>query len=494
MASSLEINSTHLDLDTVKKRAIVGVVSLTLRRIALQAITFLSINIILARIYPPETGILGIFNLANAVIAFFAFFSDIGLAASLIQKKGDVTNEDLKTTFTIQQFLVGSIAIIIFLAAPQIASSYKLDASGMWLIRALGIAFLFSSLKVIPSVLLERELRFNPLVGVEIAETLIFNIILLSLAFLDFGIYSFTFAVLGRAFSGTILIYIIAPWRIRVGVSKSSIKSLLTFGLPYQLNTFLALLKDRIVPLFVAGVVGTVGLSYITWAQTIAFLPLEIMNIIIRVTFPAFSRLQENREELRKAVEKSLFATTLFLYPALFGMLALAPFLVEYIVKPKWQPALTSVYLFSFSTFWATLSTPFTNVFNAVGKIKLTFRLMVMWTALTWILTPILTIRYGFNGVAIASALISFTSIVTIYLVKKTVNISILANIWQPLVVSISMGIFVYVFSYFFVQNIPTFFLAIIVGAVFYFLVFMLLAKEKLLVEIRRVINGIQKS
>jgi len=491
MAQSSNFSPT-LDLETVKKRAIVGVVSLTLRRIALQAITFLSINIILARIYPPETGILGIFNLANSVIAFFAFFSDIGLAASLIQKKGDVTNEDLRTTFTIQQILVGAITVIVFFAAPQIASYYKLDSAGMWLVRALGIAFLFSSLKVVPSVLLERELRFNPLVAVEITETLVFNIILLTLAFMGFGIFSFTFAALGRAVVGTSLIYLIAPWRVRIGICKQSIKNLLTFGLPYQLNTLLALLKDRIVPLFVAKVVGAVGLSFITWSQAIAFLPLEVMNIIIRVTFPAFSRLQDDKGELKAAVEKSLFATTLFLYPALFGMLALAPSLVTHVVSSKWQPALPSIYLFSFSTFWATLSTPFTNVFNATGNVRLTLRLMIMWTILTWILTPVFTVLYGFNGVAIASALISFTSVITIYLVKRTVSVNIIANIWQPLAISILMAVFVFGFAHIFVQNILTFFLAIILGAIFYFSVFALVAKEKLLVELKRVVNGIK--
>jgi len=494
MFSSPRIVSKRIDLATVKKRAIVGIASLTIRRIALQAITFISINLILARIYPPETGIIGIFNLGNAIIAFFAFFSDIGLAASIIQKKEDVTHEDLKTTFTIQQILVGILTLIIFFGAPTVASYYKLDLAGVWLIRALGLAFFLTSLKVIPSVLLERELRFQPLVGVEIAETAIFNIILLSLAFLNFGLYSFTFAALARSLSGTIMLYLIAPWRIGVGISRKAARGLLSFGIPYQVNALLALLKDRIVPLFVAKVVGTVGLSYITWAQAIAFLPLEVMNIIIRVTFPAYSRLQDNKEELKVAIEKSLFATTLFLYPALFGLLALAHSLVTQVVSTKWQPALPSLYLFSFSTFWASISTTFTNVFNATGHIKLTLKLMIFWTILTWVLTPPLTIFFGFNGVAIASALISFSSIITIYLMRRVVPVDLLGSIWQPLAVSAAMGFFVFVFARLFVVNIVTLLMAIIFGAVIYFAMMFLLAKEKLIVELKRVLHAIQKS
>jgi O-antigen/teichoic acid export membrane protein len=485
--------SPILDLETVKKRAIVGVVSLTLRRIALQVITLISINIILPNIFPPETGVIGIFNLAAAVIAFFSFFSDIGLAASLIQKKDDITHEDLKTTFTIQQILVGLITLLIFIGAPQIASFYKLNEAGMWLIRALAVGFLFSSLKNIPSVILERELRFNPLVAVEIAETLTFNVVLLTLAFLNFGIYSFVFATLARALLGTVLLYIIAPWKVGLGISKVAAKGLLNFGVPYQANNLLALLKDRVVPLFVAKVVGPVGLSYITLAQNFAFLPLEVMNIIIRVTFPAFSRLQDHEDELKSAIEKSLFATTLFLYPALFGMLALAPFLLTYVI-PKWTSALPSLYLFSLSTFWASISTPFTNIFNATGRVKLTLKLMILWTILTWILTPPLTIKFGFNGVGMASAIISFTSLITVYLMKKVVKINLLGSIWQPFSISVFMGITVYIFARFYVSNIFTLILAIIFGAVVYFLTFFIFAKEKLLVEVKRVINGIKKT
>ena len=50
-----------IDVQTIKKRALRGVMSLTFRRVALQVINFFSINIILARFVSPET--LGIFNI-----------------------------------------------------------------------------------------------------------------------------------------------------------------------------------------------------------------------------------------------------------------------------------------------------------------------------------------------------------------------------------------------------------------------------------------------
>ena len=88
-----------LSLEEIKTRVKKSFLSLIGRRIFLRIIGFITINIILARTLPLET--LGIFNIATSIITFFAFFSDIGLAGSLIQKNKQVKSEDLSTTFTI---------------------------------------------------------------------------------------------------------------------------------------------------------------------------------------------------------------------------------------------------------------------------------------------------------------------------------------------------------------------------------------------------------
>lgn len=355
-SSSLNERSSSLN-----KKIIHGFLTLTFRRALLYAITFLVTNIWLAKILLPS--VIGVFNIANSILTFFTYFSDIGLAAAIIQKK-DLDEEDLKTTFTIQLTLVSVIVVAVLFLAPWLASFYNLDQSGIWLIKALAIGFFLSSLKVLPSVLLERKLEFGPLVLVEIVETIIFLSLLVFLSYQNWGVSAYTVAVLARSFAGTGLIYVLAPWKVRLGVSKSSLKSLVRFGIPFQINSMLALLKDRLVPLVIAKMVGAVGVGYITWAQNIAFMSLEVMNIMTRVMFPAFARLQDDREELRKTLERTVFITCLFFYPLLFGTLAIAPSLVAHVVSSKWQPALPLIYLFAINAFWAAISTIFTNFFK----------------------------------------------------------------------------------------------------------------------------------
>lgn len=466
-----------MDKSKVSKKLASSFFNLILRRAILLAINFATINLILARILPVSA--IGIFNIANSILGFFGYFSDIGLAAALIQKK-EITREDLSTTFTIQEILAFLIAVIVFIGAPSFARFYNLDLHSINLIRALAVSFFLTSLKVIPSILLERELRFGPLVITEVFESLIFNASLIYLSFNNLGIQAFTWSVLLRSVGGVLLIYIFAPWKIKLGFLKVSAKSLLNFGIPFQINSLLALLKDRLVPLVIARMIGSVGVGYITWAQNVAFIPLEVINIVTRITFPAFSRMQEDREGLKELLEESIFFTAFFFYPLSFGLVSIAQSLILHVVSSKWSPALPLIYLFSVAAFMSSFSTPFTNFLNAIGKIKITLKLMVMWTTLEWLLSPLLTYFYNYSGVAIAAVLISITAIIPFIIIRKEMKINIIKNVWQPLLASLIMMSVIFFVSKMLVFNFLSLLIVVLLGGAIYLLVIFLLAWKRL--------------
>lgn len=475
-----------MDTKIINRKIISGFFTLTFRRAALFGIMWLNNNLLLARILPPE--IIGIFNIATSVLMFFTYFSDIGLGAALIQKK-EVKREDLVTTFTVQQILALVIAVVVWFLAPWFASLYQLDSSGMWLIRALGFGFFLTSFKVLPSVILERDLKFGPLVIVEILETVIYLAVLDYLILNDFGVTAYSYSILARGITGVIAIYIFAPWKIGLGFSKESAKQLVKFGAPFQFNSILALLKDRLVDLVVAGIIGKVGVGYVTWARNIAYVPLEVMNIMGRITFPAFSRLQHDNLALKKTLEKSLFFTSLFMYPLTFGIIAIAPSIIEHIVKSNWRPALPLIYLFSISAFWAALSTPMTNFLNAIGKINTTLKLMVMWTVVEWAVTPFFAIKYGFLGVGVASLIISFTSIAPIIIVKKIISFEIIKNVYKQFLCGVTMFAVVFYLARSYISNWQSLIVVVLIGALVYSVLALIFLKEEFMSNLKELRN-----
>jgi O-antigen/teichoic acid export membrane protein len=487
-----------INLEQIKKRSVRGVLSLVGRRIVLRVLGQIAF-IFLARILSP--GDIGIFTIVSFVVNFFGFFSDIGLAAALIQKKGELTKDDLRTTFTVQQMLVGTLVFLTILSAPYLVHTFyakSLNESHIILIQVLAFSLLLASLKSVPSVILERKLEFNKLVLPEIIETLVYNILLVFMAYYGYGVWSFIVAVLARGIIGTAVIYSIAPWPIGLKFNKKAFKQLYGFGVPYQLNSLIALVKDNIIPTFVAATLGTNAVGVIGVGQKYAFLPLEIMGDIIRVTFPTYARLQEHPELLKKALEKSLYFLALVAYPALFGMIALIPWIAEYILSPrsnptKWVPILPLFYLFTFSTFWAILSTTFTNALFAIGKAKIVLNFMILWTILTWTITPIATWKYGVNGVGIASAIISFTSFGVILIMKRYVKVEIIKTIGPQLVMSVLMALVLRLLAVTFLTNIFMLFVFVGLGGILYISGIYLISGKRLIHEVKYIAASYKK-
>ena len=154
------------------------------------------------------------------------------------------------------------------------------------------------------------------------------------------------------------------------------------------------------------------------WAQKWAYMPLRLfMDNVLKVTFPAFSRMQDEREHLKRSVTRSIFFVCFLVFPSVVGLVILSPILVEIIPRyDKWEPALIPLFLISINTIFAAATTQLTNLLNAIGKIKTTFKLMIMWTVLTWAFIPVLAIKYGVNGAALGYALVGSSSIIAIYI------------------------------------------------------------------------------
>jgi len=110
----------------------------------------------------------------------------------------------------------------------------------------------------------------------------------------------------------------------------------------------------------------------------------------------------------------------------------------------KWEPAIPLFYLFVIAAFFSSYSSPFTNLFNALGKIKWTFYFMIYWTTISWILIPLLTMKQGIYGFPITQIVLSLSFIPIIIMARKLVSFQPLGLIIKPLVASGIMGILVY--------------------------------------------------
>lgn len=425
-------------LSNVKKRSVTGAASYFARTLVLQGLGFVSILILSAFFQPEDFAVYGI---VLPIISLLAFVSDIGLAAALVQKKAEPSSTDYQVAFTVQQILAWMIFALAIVLVKTGFVAAKTGSAGNWILLSLAFSFPLATLKTIPSIMLERRLDFSKLVLPQIVEQATFHLILIILAWRGSGVIAYAYAILLRSIFGVIVMNWLQSWPVGLSLDKATLKSLVGYGVKFQLNDFLARIKDQLFYLVLGFLMPLKDFGYVQWAKNWSMYPynLTVQNVM-SITFPTFSRLQAHPQALKRAIELSLYFITLFIFPILVGMIVLISPVIQLVpAYLKWQPAVVSLIFFSLSIGWSALSSPLTNTLNAIGHINQTLKLMVLWTGLTWVLTPLMILYFGYNGIALAAFLISFTSIAAIMMVKKSVQISVFPQVWPQFLAALGM-------------------------------------------------------
>ncbi len=476
------------EIQQIKHKSVSGAMSFVVRTLILNAIGLVTAFVLSGFLSPQDFGTYGY---VTQFIAFLIFFSDIGLAASLVQKKTEPTLTDYRTAFTIQQALAWFIFGVVLLISKTGIIQQTVGNNGVWVLLSLGLSFPLATLKTISSIQLERQLDFSKMVIPQIFEQLVFNGLLIVFAFKGFGVMSYAYAIIARSIVGVIVMFAIQPWKMGFALSHDSAKSLLNFGAKFQLNDLLARIKDNLFYIVLARFVSPIEYGYISWAKSWSMYPytMTVQNVMA-VTFPTFSRLQHHKEALSKAINKSLFFITFAIFPLIVGMSIFILPLVHVIGKyQKWQPAVLTFILFSLSIGWSAVSSPLTNTLNAIGQIGTTLKLMILWTILTWVLTFPALQWFGFNGVALAAFAIAFTSVLPIYYVKKHVPISVWENTWRQLFAAAGMAVVGFLGLNWWSRSLLWMLLGMSVVGVSYFGLFCLVGYKKLVVEVKSLLH-----
>lgn len=472
-----------LDVSTLARRSVHGVLALISRNFVLQIISLLASVVIFSLLSKEDVGI---YTVVIAIQRIISFVTDFGIGAALIQRE-HIEEDDLTTSFTIQFTITLFIFVMVFLLRAPIAAFFGLNNDAIMLLLSLVATIFLSSFKTIPSILLERKIHFQKLIVPQIIESLTFNLLLIILVLQGSGLTSYSVAFLVSSVIGIPFYYYVAPWRIHLGIKKTSLVHL-KFGIQFQAKNILATVKDDFLTVFLAKILSFVEISYIGFAQRFSFMIFRyVVDSVTRVTFSTYSRIQSDTTQLKTAIEKSLFFVSLLMFPVSLGLIITAPYIIDYFPKwdNKWEGALISLIFFSLNAMISALSNILVNVLDATGRVKTTLRLMVLWTTFTWVLTPILVMWYGYHGVAVASFITSLTIVITIRLVKQVVAFNFLKSVYKPFLSSLVMAVVVYAGVHVFVFNFASLLIVIAVSGLFYALCMYAMAKDELLQDLK---------
>ncbi len=427
-------------MQDVNKKAKKSIRLLLFRQGFLQVFTFLG-GIILARVLDPAD--FGLFGITTFLVNSLALFADFGMSPALIQRKSEISDYDLQVGFTMKQILVSVIVVGLWIGSPWLAAFYpKASLELIWLIRAMAFSLYLNTWRSISSIQLERTLRFEKLAYVEVVEGLSYQIIAVVLAVLGYGVWSLIWAVLARGFLGTILVYVIAPWPIKFVFDRKVSVELLRFGIPFQLHRIIGNVRTWVTPTLVASLIGAHAVGFLMWASSNGRKPLTIVQNVIRVSLPHFSRIQDNLDDIKRILGQYVMYFLILCGAWLAVLSAAGQDIVEVVYTAKWLPAVHALILYALLLNMNAVAWIVKTALTGTGKVKFVMYVTMVTTVISVLLSIGLVYRFGFIGVPIAEviSMVVTVPILTHGLGKRAIRDVFMPSAWVIAPIGLSIG------------------------------------------------------
>jgi O-antigen/teichoic acid export membrane protein len=384
-------------------------------------------TMVLARLLTPED--YGLIAMVTVLVGFLEMFKDAGLSSATVQKE-HLTHEQVSTLFWINAGLGLALALLLSCASPLITAFYH-EPRLTLICVAISANFFLGSLSIQHRALQRRQLRFRALAFIDIGSMVTGVIIGIIMAWMGFGYWALVGMTSAATLCSNIAIWVAFPWRPGLPRRGTGIRPMIGFGgnvLGFHFfNSFFRSLPQLLIGRFV----GAVQLGLYNKAYTLLMLPIRQINGPIRqVVFPALSRLQSSREQLRRyycqVYELSVAATVpLFMLAILF-----AEEIILVVLGEKWIMTFSIFRYFGVAGLFIALDNPTGLFLLATGRAKRYFRLGFLDFPFI-LLACVIGVQWGAEGVAMGIALMRCGLCVPgLYLVFRGTEVS-LRDLWK---------------------------------------------------------------
>ena len=365
-------------------------------------------KIVLARMLAPED--FGLLGLAFLSISTLETFSHTGFDAALVQKKEDI-RPYLDTAWTVSAIRGVVLFGLLFFFAPCIAAFFG-SAQAAPIIRVMGATVLISGFKNIGVIFFQKELEFNKQFFYQLSGTLTNFAVAIILAFTLRNVWALVWSGLAAVFVQLLISYRVHPYRPRIRFEKTKFDQLFRFGkwvLGQSIVIFLITQGDDIL---VGKMLGITALGFYQMAYLISNLcATEITHVFSHVTFPAYSKMQDDSERMKQACLKVLRLTCTMSFPVATGILVLAPSLTQLILTEKWMPMVSALQVMCCFGVMRSIAATFGPVYRALGRPDIPFRINITHLLVLCLIIYPMGVRWQIFGVAVAITLAMFVSL-----------------------------------------------------------------------------------
>jgi PST family polysaccharide transporter len=369
---------------------------------AVGTVSELAVGVLLARLLAPAD--FGLMGLAVIVLGLARALGDFGIGQAVVQR-ATLTDRHVRTAFTFSVLLGLAIAFVVMACAP-LGGLLMGDSRVTPVLRVLAAAFAFRGSAVVADALLRRELDFRRPFFIDSATYLLaYGGVALPLALGGSGAWSLVWGSLVQAGLASAAQLAATRHSVRPLLARRELLDLLRFGVGAQLNrcaNFVALNGDNFV---VGRWAGVASLGVYQRAYSLMNVPHVLAsNLMTSVLFPAFVRLQNDQERLRRGYLLMTKLTATIAAPVTGAMAIIAPHMVRAVYGSQWDDVVGPLQILCLAGYFRALYHLGGVVAQSVGQVYAELRRQVIYGVLV-VVGALLGSPYGLPGVAVGVSL-----------------------------------------------------------------------------------------
>ena len=438
------------------------------------------IGIILARLLSPtEFGVIGIIAI---FLTIFDSLIDGGFSNALIRKE-NITSSDLNTVFIFNLSLSIFLFLSFFLCAPLISVFFEVDITDY--ARVLGCVIIVDALSVVQRTILTKAMDFQYQAITSATSTIISGSVGICAAYSGLGVWSLIIQQLTRSFVTMLMFWVNSKWYPKMEFSIESFKNLFSFGWKVMASGIIGNIGTQLYTAVIGKVFSKETLGLYSRAQQFTdVLSIKLTLVIRRVTFPAFSSIQQDDVYLLDTYRKMLRLLSWISCSALMILGAVSNSLIILLLGPKWEACAPYLTLMSFMWFFYSSNVLNLNMLQVKGRSD--FFLIDQILAVSSTIFPlVIAIKYGIDEMLYSSIFIQFVMyIVGAVFCSKVIPYKVMnqfRDLFPVVIVSLTVFTFVrLVEKIVYAHPIYILLIQLLIGASSFYIMSMFLCKAEL--------------
>ena len=355
------------------------------------------IGILLARILMPSD--FGMIGMITIFIAISDVFVKAGFGQAFIRKK-DTTDIDANTVFFINLSISVAIYIILFFAAPYIASYFH-EPGLVKLIRVLCLVIIVNSFNVIQHSIIRKEMQFKRKAILTVSSSLVGGVVGVLCAYKGLGVWSLVIQQLTNKIVLCILFYSTSEWRPSFKFSGEVAKKMFSYGSWLLGADLLLTIMNNFYKIFIGRYHSSQELGYYERSRQFQAMVADTFSWVFGiVAFPSFTKVQDSYSAMLDMAKKFVMYSAYLIYPILCIILVVSEPMIHLLLTDKWLPAVPYLKILCLVGMVVPLNFFLSPYLQAAGYSKLVF-LSTVFTAVLRVLNVILTFSYGVKALLI---------------------------------------------------------------------------------------------